>query len=244
MLANATISPFSGSFYSPLTPQVSPAGLTRGAIFLRKKSLRRRWIAGSSPAMPIPASGNALAVRGTSLDRAPKPRSDLELRSLDPVPEIRAGRLLQIARIHGLAAAEGDEVVLVVVRGQALHEGLFGDVILAPGSLAAEAFDRKPRHGLDHVVLRGPAAVLGFGRVLHRRLVRGDREIGAVGFPFGIILVGPLVPSHELLGQRRPIRVVEIERVVAEQDALGRELLLHQRVLPSRGREHELAVLG
>src|SRR5436309_1012226 len=213
MLANATISPFSGSFYSPLTPQVSPAGLTRGAIFLRKKSLRRRWIAGSSPATTIPASGDALALRRTSLDRAPKLRSDLELRGLDPVPEIRARRLLQIARIHGLEAAEGDEVVLVVVRGQALHEGLFGDVILAPGSLAAEAFDRQPCHGVDHLVLRGPAAVLGLGRVLHRRLVRGDREVGAVGLPFVIILVGPAVLSQELLSASRPLAVVVLARV-------------------------------
>src|SRR5260370_37845108 len=54
-------------------------------------------------------------------------RSDVEFGGLDPLPEIGAGRLLQIARIHGLEAAERDEVVLVVVRGQALYESLFGD---------------------------------------------------------------------------------------------------------------------
>src|SRR5262249_62261773 len=33
------------------TPNASPAGLTRGSIVLRETFLRRRWIAGSSPAM-------------------------------------------------------------------------------------------------------------------------------------------------------------------------------------------------
>ena len=40
--------------------------------------------------------------------------------------------------------AERDEVVLVLVGGEALHEGLVGDVVLAPGALAAEAFDGRP----------------------------------------------------------------------------------------------------
>jgi hypothetical protein len=31
----------------------SPAGLTRGSITLQKTFLRRRWIAGSSPAMTV-----------------------------------------------------------------------------------------------------------------------------------------------------------------------------------------------
>jgi quinoprotein dehydrogenase-associated probable ABC transporter substrate-binding protein len=36
-----------------MNTQLSPPGLTRGSIFLRHKVLRRRWIAGSSPAMTV-----------------------------------------------------------------------------------------------------------------------------------------------------------------------------------------------
>src|SRR4051794_10559111 len=84
--------------------------------------------------------------------------SDLELRALDPLPEIGAGRLLQRSRIGGVEPVEGDEIVLVLVRGEALDEGLVGDVILAPAALAAEAFHLEAFHGADHVVDARPAA--------------------------------------------------------------------------------------
>ena len=45
-MANATISPFSGSFYSPLTPQVSPAGLTRGSIFFARSLCEKDGLPG------------------------------------------------------------------------------------------------------------------------------------------------------------------------------------------------------
>src|SRR5262249_60270259 len=40
------------------------------------------------------------------------------------------------------------------------------------------------------------------------------------------------------------VRVIEIERVVTKQYSLRRELLLHQRVLPSCRRQYELGVFG
>src|SRR5687767_15674724 len=52
------------------------------------------------------------------------------------------------------SAVERDEVVAVLVGGEALHVSLIGDVILAPASLAAETFDGGVLHRGDHVVLR------------------------------------------------------------------------------------------
>src|SRR5262245_57660969 len=100
-----------------------------------------------------------VAVR--SFDPTPASRLDLELRSLDPVPEVGARRLLQIGRVHGLERAERDEIVLVVVRRETLHERLLGDVILAPGAPAAETFHRQAGHCVDHVILARPAALGG-----------------------------------------------------------------------------------
>src|SRR4029453_17897229 len=71
-------------------------------------------------------------------------KSDVELGCLDPLPEICPRRLLQFGGISALEGPERDEVVLVIVGGEALHEGLVGDMVLAPGALAAGAFDRQP----------------------------------------------------------------------------------------------------
>ncbi len=170
--------------------------------------------------------------------------SDLELGGLDPLPEVRSARLLQVGRIHRLEAAERHEIVLVVVGGEALHEGLVGDVVLAPAALAAEALDLQPFDGTDDIVLARPGAALSLGGLLHRGLVGGDGEVGAIGLPVGIVLMRGLVPGHEFIGQGRGIGIGEIERVVPEQHALRRELLLHQGVLPAGRREHELRALG
>src|SRR5262249_60255954 len=147
------------------SPRPVPPGEV-GYIRLRPPTIDRTRVDPSSVAS---AGGDDVAL-SIPISRS---RSDVEFGRLDPVPEIGAGRLLQIARVHGLEAAQRDEVVLVIVRGEALHESLFGDVILAPGSLAAETFDRQPSHGVDHLVLRRPAAVRGFRGVLYRRLVPG-----------------------------------------------------------------------
>src|SRR5215472_7610923 len=112
-----------------------------------------------------------VAVRGSCVDPTPASRLDLELCRLDPVPEVGARRLLQIGRVHGLERAERDEVVFVVMSRQPLHEGLLGDVILAPGAPAAEALHRQAGHGIDHVVLAWPAAALRRRSFLDRRLV-------------------------------------------------------------------------
>ena len=117
-------------------------------------------------------------------------------------------------------------------------------MVLAPGAFAAEAFDRKPFQSADDIVLRGPAAILGFGRGFDCRLVGCKCKIGAVGLPFRIVVVFARVPGHEFFCQSRSVRVGEIEGVVAEQHAFGREVLLHQRVLPAGGRENELGGLG
>src|SRR5207248_473936 len=83
---------------------------------------------------------------------------DVELRGLDPLPEIRPRRLLQSGGIPAVERPERDEVVLVLVSGEALHKGLIRDVVLAPGTLAAQAFDRQADQCVDDVVLRRPAA--------------------------------------------------------------------------------------
>src|SRR5262245_53610208 len=95
-------------------------------------------------------------------------RSDLELRSLDPVPEVGARRLRQIGPVHGLKRAERDEIVFVVVGREALHERLLGDVILAPRAPAAETLHRQAGDGVDHVILARPAAALGSRSFLNR----------------------------------------------------------------------------
>src|SRR5262245_204187 len=57
-----------GGWAAVLSP--SPAGLTRGSIVLRKNSLRRRWMAGSSPAMTtvkFAPTGSSPAMTAASL---------------------------------------------------------------------------------------------------------------------------------------------------------------------------------
>src|SRR5262249_56048418 len=112
-----------------------------------------------------------VAVRRSCFDPAPASRLDLELRSLDPVPEVGARRLLQIGRVHGLERAERDEIVFVVVRREALHERLLGDVIFAPGAPAAETFHRQAGHCIDYVILARPPPLSG-PTLLHPPLVR------------------------------------------------------------------------
>src|SRR5262245_48410553 len=112
-----------------------------------------------------------VAVRRGCFDPTSASRSDLELRSLDPVPEVGARRLLQVGRVHGLERAERDEVVFVLMRGEPLHERLLRDVILAPRASAAEALHRQAGHGVNDVVLTRPAAALGGRSFLNRRFV-------------------------------------------------------------------------
>src|SRR2546426_5619652 len=134
-------------------------------------------------------------------------KSDVELGGLDPLPEIRPRRLLQFGGVSALERPERDEVVLVVVGGEALYEGLVGDMVLAPGALAAEALDRQADQRVDDVVLRRPVAALRVHRLLHRRLIGGDSKIGAVSFPLWIVLVAVLVPGDEFPRQRRRLWV-------------------------------------
>src|SRR6266446_4024047 len=166
--------------------------------------------------------------------------SDFELRGFDPLPEIGAGRLLKIGGIHRLEPVEGHEIVLVVVGAEALGERLVGDVVLAPGAFAAEALDREALHRADDVVERGPAPAFCDRRLFDRRLVGYESEIGAIGLPVRVVLVLLRVPADELVLQGRCGRVGEIEGVVTEQHPFRRERLLHQRVLPTRCREHQL----
>src|SRR5208337_858369 len=113
-------------------------------------------------------------------------RSDLELRGLDPLPEIGARRFLQIRREHRFERSKRDEVVTIIVGREALHECLLSYMILAPGALPAEAFDRKTDQSADDVVLRGPASVLRLRCRFDRRLVGSKRKIGTIGLPLRI----------------------------------------------------------
>src|SRR4029434_7066380 len=87
-------------------------------------------------------------------------KSDVELGCLDPLPEIRPRRLLQFGGIPALERPERDEVVFVVVGCEALHECLVGDMVLAPGALAAEALDRQADQRVDDMILRWPVCAL------------------------------------------------------------------------------------
>jgi len=79
--------------------------------------------------------------------------SDIEFRCLDPIPEVRFRRLLQLGGVASLERAERHKVILVAMRGQALHESLLGDVIVTPATLAAEAFDGQAGQRVDYIVL-------------------------------------------------------------------------------------------
>src|SRR4051812_8920435 len=67
-------------------------------------------------------------------------RSQLDVRGFDPLPEVDAGRLLQLIRIHLRHVGDGGEVVPVLVRREALVEGLLRDVVLAHLGRVAERF--------------------------------------------------------------------------------------------------------
>ena len=86
-----------------------------------------------------------------------------------------------------------------------------------------------------------PLAFIGFFDCL---LVGGKGEVGAVGLPFGIILMRLLVPGDKFLCQGRSVRIREIESVVPKQHSFRRELLLHQRVLPTGCRKYKLGTFG
>src|SRR5262249_27022467 len=94
----------------------------------------------------------------------------LDLPAADPVEQLCPGRLHRLLRRHDLDRADGDEVVAVLVRGDALIEVAHLDVVLAPASPARERFDLDPLERLDHLRLLGPAPG-GTGRLLDRSLV-------------------------------------------------------------------------
>jgi hypothetical protein len=48
-------------------PAASPAGLTRGSILFASKFLRRRWIAGSSPAMTAETGAPLFRIHSTEI---------------------------------------------------------------------------------------------------------------------------------------------------------------------------------
>ena len=48
-------------------PAASPAGLTRGSILFASKFLRRRWIAGSSPAMTAETEAPLFHIHSTEI---------------------------------------------------------------------------------------------------------------------------------------------------------------------------------
>src|SRR5437868_2705226 len=65
----------------------------------------------------------------------------LDLRRLDPLPEVDTRRLLQLIRVHRVDLPKRRKVVAVLVRGDALVKRLFRDVIRAHMTRAAQRFD-------------------------------------------------------------------------------------------------------
>src|SRR6185369_4930739 len=83
-------------------------------------------------------------------------RSQFDVRRLDPLPEVHSGGLLQLVGIHPRHVGQGREVVAVLVRRDALVEGLLGDVVLAHLGGAAERLDLEAFHRVDDIFLTRP----------------------------------------------------------------------------------------
>src|SRR6185295_8007492 len=86
-------------------------------------------------------------------------RSEFDARRLDPLPEVRSGGLLQLVGIHLRHVGQGREVVAVLVRRDALVEGLLGDVVLAHLGGTAEGLDLEAFHRVDDVLLPRPGVL-------------------------------------------------------------------------------------
>src|SRR5918993_1839008 len=115
-------------------------------------------------------------------------RSELDVRRLDPLPEIAPLGLLQLIGVHLRDVADGREVEAVLVRGHALVERLLGDVVLPHVARAAERLDLDAFHGVDDVVLRRPGVLRLVGG-LDAGAIYLHREVGAVRFPVRVVLV-------------------------------------------------------
>src|SRR4029453_14496269 len=100
---------------------------------------------------------------------------------VDPVVEAHTGGLLDLLGAHGLQRVDRDEVVLVLVRGEALEERRLHDVVLAVAPRAGERLDLDPLEGLDHLIDAGPLAAGRLGRPLDPRLVGDDGEDPGAG---------------------------------------------------------------
>ena len=141
--------------------------------------------------------------------------------------------------VEGVDRSERREIVFVIVGGRPLVKHLLGNLVLAEAALAAEAFDLKAGHCFGDLLLGRPFATR-FLRGLDAGLVGGKREIRPVRFPVRRFLVTVHVILDEGLLQRRGLRVVEIQRVMSEDDAFRREFLLELVDLPSGRRQHQL----
>src|SRR5256884_5462768 len=169
----------------------------------------------------------------------PAPRTALDLPGVDPVEELRARGLHRHLRRDDLDGADGGEVVGVPVGRDPLVEGAHLDVVLSPAPPARERLD------LDALERPGDGRLLGPLPALRRGLLDGGlvglgAEIGVVALVRRVLAVPGFVLADELLEERTALRVVEVHRVVAEQEPFRRELLFERVVDAARRREDAL----
>src|SRR5215218_3346315 len=128
--------------------------------------------------------------------------SDVELRLGDPAPEVLARSLLHLPAVHAvdLGGIEDREVVAPVVRGDALHEGLFRYAVLAHPARPAEGDHLDAADGVGDLGLARPrAAALGLHGLLNAAPPHLHGEEGPVRFPVRPVARALVVPLHELL---------------------------------------------
>src|SRR5215813_8803858 len=172
----------------------------------------------------------------------PAARGRSDLPAVDPVDELRANRLHRLPGRHDLDRLDRDEVVPVLVGRDALIEVAHLDVILAPAPRARQRLHLDAGQRLRHLLLRRPLA-RGSVRLLDRGLVGLGTEVRVVALVRRVLVVLGLVLADELLEQRATLRIVEVHRVVTEEQAFGREVLLEGIVHAAGRREHALHAL-
>src|ERR671918_98919 len=99
----------------------------------------------------VPAGGHNVLERRR---REPDGPACSDLPAGDPLEELRARRLHRLPGRHDLEGIDGDEVVAVLVRGDALIEVAHLHVVLAPAPLPGERLHLDALQGLHHVRLR------------------------------------------------------------------------------------------
>src|SRR5262249_28142382 len=167
-------------------------------------------------------------------------RGPSDLPAVDPVVKADTGGLLDLLRAHRLERIDGDEVVSIPVGREALEEGGLHDVVLAVAARSRQRLGLDAFEGLDDRVLPGPRAATGFRRTLDGGLERHYREVAVVGLVVRPLLELLVMPAREFLGQGTRLGMLEVEAVVAEDRALGREVLLERLVHAATCSEDEL----